>query len=65
MIIIEDNKILLEYKQHATTKNKKYNYKEVTIPSDIYHYWTQLNDNQPVHEVTMYTTIPMMEKLLT
>ncbi len=51
----EDNQILLEYQQHATIKNKKYNYKELTIPSDIYNLWVQFNNNQPVQEAALTT----------
>lgn len=48
------NTIILKYNQKITIKNKKYGYKELTIPSDIYQYWTQ-RYNQPVTEVTLIT----------
>ncbi len=51
----EDNEILLEYQQHATIKNKERNYKELTIPSDIYKLWVQRNNDQPVKEAALIT----------
>lgn len=55
IVINENNQLLLQYQQHATIKNKKYNYKELTIPSDIYNYWTQRH-NKTINEVTLITT---------
>lgn len=55
IIFNEDNQILLEYQQHATIKNKERNYKELTIPSDIYKLWVQRNNDQPVKEAALIT----------
>lgn len=52
--------ILLKYQQKVLTKNKKYNYKEVTIPSDIYQLWTQQAGTEP-KTVTLLTIIPNEE----
>ena len=57
IILNEENQILLEYKQKPTTKNKKYNYKELTIPSDLYNLWVLRNNNQPVQSATLITVM--------
>lgn len=57
IILTSEGTILLKYPQKVLTKNKKYNYKEVTIPSDIYQLWTQQSGTEP-KAVTLLTIQP-------
>jgi hypothetical protein len=53
-VIGADKKLTITYPQKLLTKNKKYNYKEVTIPSDLYQLWTHQLGVAP-KEVTLVT----------
>lgn len=51
----DEKKIMIQYKQKVTTTNKKYGYKEITIPSDVYNLWLQQYDNEDFKEVSIIT----------
>lgn len=49
-----NGQIFLKYAQKVTTHNAKYNSKEVTVPSEVYHLWEQ-QVGVAVNEVTLVT----------
>ena len=56
-----DGKLEVVFQQKIITRNKQYNYKEVTIPIELYHLWTQQQATAP-DTVTLVTIVEQDKK---